>query len=197
METIWGKNPRNLSFSLRHVDPYLIHTSLNWPHSPPQTTSESDQPFATVHFPVSELHRQTDRPTHGIDHRSVRRALALYYIDSKRRANKYNTTQSRVHYWNVVNSSVICLTLTSLQRGQKQCLMDKQKWDSHSSKSANIWHVLKWITWPLLHPLWVVFLRPVSDTHQSCATFSLNFVVQQSWVRKLFNFVDCLTLALA
>jgi len=53
---------------------HLIHSSLDRPHSAPQTTSGSNQPFATIHFPD----RQTDRPTDGIGDSCVPRALTLY-----------------------------------------------------------------------------------------------------------------------
>jgi len=50
-------------FPLGHVDvdPYLIHTSLDRPHSPPQMAYRSNQPF--YH---STLSGQTDRQTHTL-----------------------------------------------------------------------------------------------------------------------------------
>jgi len=41
--------------------PYLIHPSIDRPHSPSQTASGSNQPFSTVHFPDTQTDRQTDR----------------------------------------------------------------------------------------------------------------------------------------
>jgi len=69
--------------SLRRSPPHLIHSSLDRPHSPPQTASGSNQLFATIHF--ADRDRPTDRqmvqanvPYHK---RSAR------YSERERRAN--------------------------------------------------------------------------------------------------------------
>ena len=51
------KNPRNSPFSLRHVDPHLIHQCLGPPTHHSKQYPDPIGHFATVHFPD----RQTDR----------------------------------------------------------------------------------------------------------------------------------------
>jgi len=58
IQTNGTKNTRYLPFSLVDVDPYLIHPSLDRPHSPSQTTYRSNRPFCR-----STPSGQTDRPT--------------------------------------------------------------------------------------------------------------------------------------
>jgi len=58
---------------------------LDRPHSPSQTASGSNQPLCRSTLSgATDERTQTDRPTHGIGDRSVRRALTLYHSDSKR-----------------------------------------------------------------------------------------------------------------
>jgi len=52
-------NPQNRPFPSAHVDPRIIHSSLDRPHSPSKTASGSSQPFCH-----STLSGQTNRPTH-------------------------------------------------------------------------------------------------------------------------------------
>jgi len=80
-----------------------------WARGPPSNTSILDSPthhpkrhpnpvsrFATIHFPDTQTHRRTDRPTHGISDRSIPRVLMIYYIDSERCANNTKARESRM-----------------------------------------------------------------------------------------------------
>jgi len=63
--------------------------SLNQPHSPPQTTSRSNQPFC-----LSTLCGPTDKPTEGqMVQANVPYNMSVHarYTDRERRANKYCT----------------------------------------------------------------------------------------------------------
>jgi len=64
IETSGAKTPRNRPFLSGHTESRLIHSSLDWPHSPSQMASRFHQPF--FHSPLSRhtdghTHRQTDR----------------------------------------------------------------------------------------------------------------------------------------
>jgi len=53
---------QNCLFPLDDHHPHVIHSSLNWSHSPPpQTTPESNQRFATIHILDRQTNRHTDR----------------------------------------------------------------------------------------------------------------------------------------
>jgi len=55
-------HPQNCPFPFNNHHPYLIHPSLDRPHSPPQTASRSNQLFC--HNTLSgHTHKQTDRQT--------------------------------------------------------------------------------------------------------------------------------------
>jgi len=68
------------------ITTHLIHPFLDWPRLLPQMASRSNQPFC-----YNALSRQTDRLTNGIGNRSVRRALALCYIDRDQSSNNDKT----------------------------------------------------------------------------------------------------------
>jgi len=76
----WEQPPQNLTFLLGHIDPHLIQLSSTDTTCHPKWHPDPISSSAAVHFP--DTHTQTDRLTHGIGDRSVRRALTLYYIDS-------------------------------------------------------------------------------------------------------------------
>jgi len=78
----------NCPFPFDDHHPHLIHTSLDRPHSPPQTASGSNQPFATVHFPGRQTDRQTDR---WVGDSCVARALTLYLNSAYVVLYQYNT----------------------------------------------------------------------------------------------------------
>jgi len=68
----WGRNPPPWKHpvSIRGCGPHVIHPSFNWPHSPPQTASRSNQPFC--HNTLSgHTDRPTDRTTDGLGDNSV------------------------------------------------------------------------------------------------------------------------------
>jgi len=65
---------------------HLIHPSLYWTHSPPQTASGSNQPFC--HNTLSgQTNQPTDQPTDGIGNNSIPKLFILYYIDREWRAD--------------------------------------------------------------------------------------------------------------
>ena len=74
----WGapNSPPKLPLTLGRSSPHLIHPSLDRPHSPSQTESESNQPF--YHSTHSG---QTDRQTNTRDRRKVSKksAYAVLY----------------------------------------------------------------------------------------------------------------------
>jgi len=41
--------------------PHIIHPSLDRPHLPPETASDTFSHFATIHFPDRHIDRQRDR----------------------------------------------------------------------------------------------------------------------------------------
>jgi len=57
-------HPQNCLIPFDDHHPYLIHSSLDRPHSPSQTTSGSTQPFCHKTL-CGQTDRQTDRPTYG------------------------------------------------------------------------------------------------------------------------------------
>ena len=60
--------------------PHLIHSSLDRPHSPPQTASRSNQPCChSTSYGPTNWQTDWDRLTDRIDDKSVRRALTLYW----------------------------------------------------------------------------------------------------------------------
>ena len=84
MLTQMPKNARNDAtnspFPLRHVDFHLTHECLGPPHSPPQTTSESNQPCCHC------SHVRTDR-WEGRMFYSNSALFNFSYSDRERRAN--------------------------------------------------------------------------------------------------------------
>ena len=79
-------SPSKLPRSLQRAPPHLIHPSFDRLHSPPKRHPDPVSRFATVHTPDRHTHRQTD--TWGRRQVYSRSAYTLYYIDSKRGANK-------------------------------------------------------------------------------------------------------------
>jgi len=106
--------------------PHLIHPSLNWPHSPSQTTSRSDQPFCH-----NTLSRHTDRLTDGIGDRSIPLALILaILIESnvliilKCRQNKQTVNNKKcitVNWSNTATSTVNVIMHNRPAQNYKQC----------------------------------------------------------------------------
>jgi len=65
--------------------PYLIHPSLDRPHSPPQTASRSNQPCChNIHFPDRQTDRPTDRQTDRWDRRQLCTKSAFVYQERLR-----------------------------------------------------------------------------------------------------------------
>jgi len=87
-----GQFGAQTALPLQRSPPYLIHPSLDWPHSPPQTASRSNQPFCH-----NTLCRLTDRPndwqTDGPGKCSVMSAALAMLIDSDVLIMIQNTTE--------------------------------------------------------------------------------------------------------
>jgi len=90
-----GQKTAKPPFSLGHMGPHLIHSSLHQPHSPFQMASRSNQPFCyntlSDRLTDRQTHRHTDQLTCRICRSSIPIPLMLLCIDREQHANNPNS----------------------------------------------------------------------------------------------------------